>query len=616
MCGIGGALGVADPVGVVVPMLARLTHRGPDDKGCVAIDLDGHPVGAFVHRRLSIIDLSPAGHQPMCSSDGRFTITYNGEIYNYRELRTALNGSGVRFRSGSDTEVLLEGYAAWGIDLIRRIRGMYAFALWDNRERELVLARDPFGIKPLYYAFDRGRLIFASEIRALLASGMISRNLSRSGIAAYLSYGCVSEPETILADVVASPPGTLVKFAFANGTVSPPASHNVMSLLELASEHQQTDAAECSRRVRERLRESVAAHMVSDVPVAFFLSGGIDSSALVGLAAEVSKTPLHTFTIRFAESEFDEGKIAGLVARRFKTDHCEVPLSATDLIHALPDFFKAIDQPTIDGVNTFLVSRAVRQHGYRVVISGLGADELFAGYSSFARAAVVSKMWPIIARLKWAGRALALSPRNSLQRLVDGLAEHSAAAAVWKASRSLFSSRQVRALLGVNARPLGKYAQGRPTLAQVSLYEATGYMRDMLLRDTDVFSMAHSLEVRVPYVDWQIATVALSAPDNFKLRHHRPKPLLLDAIEYLLPHEVWQRRKQGFTFPFASWMKSELSSSIDAELAPERFDRIGIDPRKGRRVWMLFNKGQLSWSRAWSLYVLSRWAGENDLAVD
>ena len=387
MCGIAGIAGKVD-LDRVAAMTAAMTHRGPDDEGIL---VDRECDIALGHRRLSIIDVGRSGHQPMSYADGRYCIVFNGEIYNFRELRSELEQRGHRFATRSDTEVLLASYAEWGQDCVGRLRGMFAFAIFDRAARRpgdtrLFLARDRFGIKPLYVARMPGFIAFASELKALLASGLVGRQLDAHSVWLYLSLGSVPQPSTILSAVKALPPGHTMRITV--GLDCP--IERYWSLSESAGGQSRQrgarlDAGETARELRRRLDEAVRYHMISDVPVAAFLSGGINSSAITGLMSATGQQKIATFSVGFESSkgtQSDELPFARIAAQRFGTVHEELVVTAADAAAAFPDLVKAIDQPSLDGTNTFLVSRAAGA-SYKVALSGIGGDELFAGYGHF-----------------------------------------------------------------------------------------------------------------------------------------------------------------------------------------------------------------------------------------
>ncbi|MEO8192489.1 MAG: asparagine synthase (glutamine-hydrolyzing) [Gemmatimonadales bacterium] len=623
MCGISGILSLRDSRAATKLMTDAIRHRGPDDVGLGELRGPQQTVhGMFGHRRLAIIDLSSAGHQPMFTADGRLAITFNGEIYNYAELKRELEREGAVFRSSCDTEVLLVGWLRHGADFLSRLRGMFAFALWDSELDRGYLVRDAFGIKPLYVAERDGEVLFASEVRALLASGRIRPALSAPAVASYLSTGSVAEPLTIIEGMVAVPPGCVVEVALGN------AGFRTVGARRFARAYPpepdiHRDPRSHIHRVRNALRESVRYHLVSDVPVALFLSGGIDSSAVAGLASEVSDSQLESFTVTFSEADFSEAAPAREAARRFNTRHHEILLSGDDLLSALPDVFAAMDQPSLDGLNTFVVSRAVRSYGIKVVLSGLGGDELFGGYPSFRRARYIAPLWKLPRPVRHVG-AMGVSRFADLRadRVHTLLDESSPAYAAYRGSRTLFSARQLASL---TAGPSRQSPVPRPDDAdvdaltltqQVSLYELTGYMRNTLLRDSDVFSMAHALELRVPLVDIGVARAAGSAADAFGARNGMPKPVLVESVRDLLSQETIDRPKRGFTLPFETWMRRELFDEVNSVLTGVRADGIGLRRTAVADVWDQFQRRRpgVNWSRPWALYTLLRWAAQNGLA--
>ena len=625
MCGIGGIFSRRDVRSATMRLSDAIRHRGPDDVGLAELGArDGETRGMFAHRRLAIIDLSIAGHQPMFSPDDRCCITYNGEIYNYLELRKDLEREGVQFRSTCDTEVLLLGWERHGARFLERVRGMFAFAIWDREKERGYLARDAFGIKPLYVAEHGGEVLFASEVRSILATQRIQPALSSAAVASYLFTGSVAEPLTIIEGIVSVPPGCVVEVRpEGGGYVTGQPERFIAAFAPSEDIHRELPSH--VHRVRNALRDSVRYHLVSDVPVAVFLSGGIDSSAVAGLASEVAESRIESFTVTFSETDFSEALPAREAAKRFNTKHHEILLSGQDLLNALPDVFAAMDQPSLDGLNTFVVSRAVRSFGIKVVLSGLGGDELFGGYPSFQRARFMSHLWKMPAVMRQAG-AFGASPIADLraQRMRAVMSEENAAFAAYRASRTLFGEKQLERLTG-ERYPGGTGMQRVPDdvdmdrlslMQQVSLYELSGYMRNTLLRDSDVFSMAHALELRVPLVDLQVARAACAAADAMRLRRGGPKPILVEAVRDLLSPETINRPKKGFTLPFETWMRNEMFSEVDSVLTGIHTEAIGLKRSAVAEVWSQFQSRRpgVNWSRPWALYTLVRWAAQNGLA--
>jgi asparagine synthase (glutamine-hydrolysing) len=677
MCGIVGIMDSTassrDLHGPIERLHCAIIHRGPDDKGSCLRPEQG--VG-LAHTRLSILDLSPAGHQPMQDSVTGNWIVFNGEIYNYRELREQLQPeirdqrsevssrtsesssqrSAIRsqtsevseqsaighqpsaigelegsWHSNSDTEVILRAYAKWGKDCVARFRGMFAFAIWDEREKDLFLARDPFGIKPLYYYQTNDTFIFASELRALLASELVPRRLSQEGLASYLQFGSTQDPLTIIDNVQSLLPGYCLSVKRSGNCLetqqfpfSPTAN----------TQNQRPNTTPKSRpeavtQMRHILEDSVRHHLVSDVPVAAFLSGGIDSSAIVALMSRVTSDKPKTFSVAFAEKEFSESPYAKLLAAKFGTDHQEIMLSESDLFRLLPSALDAMDQPTMDGVNTYVVSKAVRDAGMKVALSGLGGDELFAGYPSFHRAQQVRSLGHVPFAIRKLVSRVGHAAQNSSARnrkLWDMVGSDCSPYTAYSLSRQLFSPREISALMDAPVRGKGLEVRSATPHASrltphetdvinaVSRYELQGYMVNTLLRDTDQMSMAHALEVRVPFVDSKVVEFVLGLPGEWKLDGSRPKPLLLDALGDLLPEEIWRRPKMGFTLPFQKWMQSALEPELHKTFADENGTaRLGIDSDQVRDTWDAFkrNPNQEPWSRPWTLYVLRKWCEKN-----
>ncbi len=620
---------------VVSRMVEALGHRGPDGRAVTTLDAGPALVLALGHTRLAILDLSPAGGQPMSNPETGDWLTHNGEIYNHRQLRDELSihggepdlqGNG--WRSRSDTEVILKAYGRWGRECLERLRGMFAFALWDAGRRTLFLARDRLGIKPLYYCSGDGFFLFASEVRALLASGLVRRRLDAVALGEYLAYQSIPAPRTLIKGVHALPPGSSLTVE-AGGTM---ATGRYWDLLEHASPEARTaTGAQSRRRVGEILREAVALHLVSDVPVGAFLSGGIDSSAVVALMREVGQTP-HTFSVIFSEQAYDEARYARQIATRFRTEHCEILLTEGDLLDQLPGALAAMDQPSGDGVNTYVLARAVRSAGVSVALSGLGGDELFGGYPSFdrlARAAGYLKLWgrlPYGVRAS-AGQALRLlggsSPRGSK---LAALAESDGTLpTVFPVLRAVFSRAERRALLAGRWSPGADEgpdpyvrllkdayagAPGSGLLSRISYAEGRTYMHDVLLRDTDQMSMAHGLEVRVPLLDHKVVEYLMGLPDAHKRPDGIPKRLLVEGLGGLLPDDIVRRPKQGFTLPFAPWMRGAIRGFCEERLEAGRTVSRGLFRSEAvQRLWRDFLDGAHGalWSRVWMLVVLEDW---------
>jgi asparagine synthase (glutamine-hydrolysing) len=609
---------------LVTAMSSRLVHRGPDDRGSSSAHSNSSTI-AFGHTRLAILDPTVAGHQPMSGgAAGQFEIIFNGEIYNFKELRDELGTAGGQWRTQTDTEVILRAYERFGEDAFRRLRGMFAFAIRDESRDRLVLARDCFGIKPLYYFHDNQRFIFASEIRALLASGLVPKEICPNGFASYLSYGAVEAPLSIIKGVRMLLPGHYLTVDYRNGKLDLAEKSYSEECYRQRSGDLPANRRDAVIRLREVLEDSVRHHLVSDVPVGAFLSGGIDSSAIVALMRSVTRERPRTFSVVFAEKEFTEAEYARLISRQFETEHREIELSESDLLSLLPRALRDMDHPTIDGINTYVVAKAVHNSGIKVALSGLGGDELFAGYPSFRRAQLLRKLSVVPKGLRtataYAGRALlhrSVQQRKAWDLLGGELSPRHA----YMTSRRLFSSLEVAELTGVRGPQNGRSTPTLPLngstaddfINEVSLCELKGYMADMLLRDTDQMSMAHSLEVRVPFIDSVVVPYVLSLPGSWKIDPQRPKSLLLDALGDLLPEQIWRRRKMGFTLPFERWMRSNLSGELDETLNSGVVFGANNGQRAAWRVWTDLKNAprRERWSRAWALYVLTKWCQLN-----
>lgn len=558
MCGIAGILQTAPVSGVggLEPLLAgfqqALRHRGPDDRG---LWMNAAGSAGLAHTRLSILDLSPGGHQPMVSEDGRRVICFNGEIYNFRELRDGLEARGEIFKTQSDTEVLLRLHAREGASMVERLRGMFAFCLWDEAEQTALLARDPLGIKPLYVHESRGSLAFASELRALTGSGLFRPTLDERAVQGFFETGTVPEPLTLAKEARLLEAGhTLTWRAGAS-------SRRRYWRLQFGESFE----GDPVQHTREALLDSVRHHFVSDVPVGVFLSGGIDSTAILALANETGHRGIGSFSITVDDPEADEGEVARRTAKHFGSDHHEMRLDAEVARRLFGEFLKHTDQPSIDGLNTFTVSALARRHGMKVVLSGLGGDELFGGYASFSRI-------PQMLRLHhWLGRApflpgLLRRGGSRHRRMADFLAGPGSVDDAFASLRGIFSRPEAAALTAwITGGPaplpeaVEQDAAEGGTLDRISALELTRYMRNQLLRDSDVMSMAHGLELRVPLVDRVLVEKVTQVPAAQRLR---PNKGLFTAAVPEVPDWVVNQRKRGFLFPYQKWLGGEWGDAF------------------------------------------------------
>lgn len=590
-----------------------MAHRGPDAHNDF---VEGEVM--LGHRRLSIIDLSTAANQPFADHSGRYVIVFNGEIYNFQEIRSQLTD--YSFSTNGDTEVLLAAYLKWGAACLPLLKGMFAFAIWDRSDRSLFIARDRMGVKPVYYYADDQHFLFASELRGILASGLVPNKINKAAVKEFLSYQSIGFPLSIVDNILQLDAGSCITIRDKKI-----ATRKYWDILQTPTDGTYGDRQEVLQHIRRLMRDSVERRLVSDVPIGAFLSGGIDSSAVVGLMAEVSSSRPNTFTIGFHEKEFDESDYAAQIARKFNTNHNQVLLNPSVFLDELTNALDAMDTPSGDGVNTYVVSKAIRQNGLTVALSGVGGDELFAGYPFFKQYAKLRKLknvWGLAApaRLLAAG-ALGLKGSSKAGRMQQLLkAPACSIASFYPEFRRILSPVLVGQLtyldsLGTalqdNLQRMNGGFEQFPDLSQVSVAEYLGYTQHTLLKDTDQMSMAVSLEVREPFFDHDLISYVLGIPDHLKFPH-TPKSLLVDALQGLLPDATVHRRKQGFLFPWAVWMKNDLFHFCD-----QRLKRIGErDFIKGQEVlayWNRFLKGDpgVRWMELWLFVVLEYWMEKN-----
>ena len=589
MCGIAGVVSMlvsGDLRATAERMQKKIRHRGPDGDGLFE---DSTGRAALVHTRLAILDLSAAGHQPMLSACGRYVIAFNGEIYNFRKLRTELAAQGVIFRTGTDTEVLLQLYVAFGEECVHRLEGMFAFAIWDTFTQTLFLARDPLGIKPVYVWQVGSTLAFASELGAVLASGIGPIAVEPHAVFDYLRFGSVQEPATLVQSVTLLGAGHCL--TWSNGV----AIKKRYWRLEFGQERM--DSREAITRTRDALEESIERHFVSDVPVGLFLSGGIDSTAIVATARSLGHRNLRTFCISFDDKSFNEGNLAARTADYFETEHVDWRMSAEDGQSMVQGYLDAMDQPSSDGFNTYCVSRLAHDNGMKVVLSGLGGDELFAGYPSFQKIPRLlalhqgSRFLPGSAA---AAHLLARGGRNlRVGRIADFLDSPGSVVDAWSAMRGFFTASEAKILvkdwLGLEfdlttINPeCSVDVDSRSSIAdQISACEMTGYMRNQLLRDSDVMSMRWGLELRVPFVDRRLIESVGRISSTQRLAFG--KKLLVAAVSEI-PEWILSQPKRGFAFPFEQWVLNEWKATFD------EVSRTSPVPT-------------VTWYRTWCLFVL------------
>jgi len=640
MCGIAGIIGETSPRNreALARMSAAMVHRGPDGEGTWEAPVDERGWGAMLaHRRLAILDLSPAGAQPMVDPATGHVIAFNGEIYNYVALRDRLSAQGERFASTGDTAVLLRALGRHGLDALRWARGMFALALWDPATRRLLLARDPLGIKPLYLARNPDRrgawaIAFASEVRALLASGLLGTpRLDRRAVASVAWNGFVVGPATAVEGVELLWPGHALALdgrgrelhAETFWSIPPPGAGG------------EVDAGELARV----LEEGVRLHLASDVRVAVFLSGGVDSSAVANLAQRASPEPIHTFTLAFEDPELNEAPVARRIAAAVGSRHEEVLLTEGHVVEHLDAALDGLDQPTFDGLNSYYLSHAIRAAGFTVALAGTGGDELFGGYPNLRQ---VRAFHRLSTALRWAPReAIAaavslgtsafgdarLPPQTRWAKLPDLVRQGGDLLPSYQLAYALFLPRFQRELVGpdvagllVNGLPremhdrLALEMRDRSPLAALSVLEQRLFLGERLLRDNDVASMAASLEQRVPLVDQLLLAAAVDVPDAVRYLPLGRKALLRQVGLRGLEPALFERPKSGFVLPFDRWIRRGLRGAMDLTLRdPEAVRQAGLAPGAVANVWRAFldDAPGLYWSRVWALYVLVRWCAHN-----
>ncbi len=613
-----------EPHAALAAMIDAQRHRGPDDAGMEFGAGPGYTLG-LGHRRLSIIDLSPSGHQPMVHEETGAQLVFNGEIYNFQSIRAELEHFGEQFRGHCDTEVLLHALVRWGPSCVKRLEGMFAFAFYDRRRHQLLLARDSLGIKPLYYAATPHAFVFASEVRAILASGLVPRKLDDRGMAGLLAYGAVQEPCTFFQDVVSLAGGCwqLVRLPSLFHEPLPPAeTFWTFPAPDASATHTDTIL-----RLQATMEAAVRDHLVADVPVGVFLSSGLDSTIVAGLASRHTRQ-LRTFTVGFADQPaFSESVLAAETAQIFGARHTDIQIQGDQAQAAAVEWLASLDMPSLDGLNTYVISKAIRAEGITVALSGLGGDELFAGYPSFvdlprirrhvARARHLGpRMRSLLVRLAAIGR-----PESFRHKLSDIMATNGELLELYFQRRRMMSNAHLEAL-GVDARRLHLTSSFLPPEAlqrvvvdardlvwSIAQFESRFYMGNMLLHDTDTNGMAHSLEIRVPMLDKRMLDLALALPGPLRMPNIRiSKQLLRDGFASLLRPELMAQRKRGFTLPISRWMIGPLREMCEESLCGLK--SLGVLHDKGiDAVWQLFLREPTSpiWSRAFALCVLGRY---------
>ena len=576
----------------LIAMRDSMAHGGPDDAG---IFIDRESNVAIGNRRLSILDLSPLGHQPMCNDDESLWITYNGEIYNFPELKSELQSLGYQFKSNSDTEVILKAFEQWREKAFEKLIGMFAFCIYDKNLEIIYLVRDHAGIKPLYCSFKKNVLIFASEIKAFKTLDS-SWNENPDWKIFFLLFGHIPEPFTTLKDVYMLEKGSFLQFDLKTK------KHHVKKYTTFTFSDKISNQKKAENGIRELFIRSVKRHLISDAPIGVFLSGGIDSS-LIALIASQQKHDLRTLSVIFDEKDYSEERYQNMVIEKIKSRHKAYLVRERDFIEGLDDIFLAMDQPTIDGINSYFIAKCAKEEGLKAVLSGLGGDELFGGYPSFNR---IDRVWFLRnSRLKSLSVLSEYLPDSRYQKLsflsvkeplnyyllFRGIFPMNTAAAILDTDRKDI----IQALEKINI----EFDDAISPKNFVSSLETNLYMQNQLLKDTDFMSMWHSVEVRVPFLDKELMDYTFSIKESVKFNSGIPKNLLLKTFNDMLPGDIVKRKKQGFTFPFQVWMRNNSERLLN---------RLSVDSKKPvNNIINSFNQNKLHWSRFWALAVMKEW---------
>ncbi len=590
MCRIAGIVSSksdsAETYHQVKAMCTALQHGGPDDEG---IFLNEEGSVCLGHRRLSILDLSAAGHQPMSCNERNLWISFNGEVYNFKELRRELSAQGYLFHTETDTEVILKAYEAWGTESFAKLKGMFSFAIYDKLSNRVHLVRDPSGIKPLYFSLNNEQLIFASEVKAFLNT-RIDFQRDNNWKIYLLAFGHIPEPYTTLRGVKSLKKGHYLSWNLSTQ------EHSLHSFKQFGYTEEIIDSREAVHQIKQALRRSVTNHLVSDAPIGVFLSGGIDSSILTLIADEYQGKKLNSLSINLEETDYTEKKYQEMVTRGMKGTHNEYFINYKEFIKNFERIVGSMDQPSTDGINSWFVSKYAKENGLKAVLSGLGGDELFGGYPSFQRMNTLSLVKNISSTFI---RAVGYHPNPKLKRLY--YLSYKNPIGEYLFLRGFYTPPVIASILDADLNEINTLINDFPIDEQVnslkggnraSWFETNLYMQNQLLKDTDYMSMSHGIEVRVPFLDQDLIGTALRIHPSVKFNSKLQKILLIEAFKNVLPEQVWNRKKMGFSFPFQEWMS--------------RFERIsnpeGYKNKTAKKLMKDFHDGNLHWSSAFALY--------------
>jgi len=590
MCRIAGIISArlsSGEIGSKIKLMCTvLQHGGPDDEG-IFIDEQKHL--GFGQRRLSIIDLSNNGHQPMADVEEKAWITFNGEIYNYLAIKKELLAAGAKFRSSTDTEVIIQAYLHWGTAAFEKLNGMFAFALYDKAKNSTYLVRDTGGIKPLYYCADKGQLSFSSEVRAFKVAGLATEQ-DKDWQVRFLAYGHIPEPYTTLKNVYSLPKGHFLCWDNAKATFSASAYGNSVNQITIFN------ATEAREHIVNTLTESVNRQLIADAPVGVFLSGGVDSSLITLLANQQKCTNLKTISIHFDEKTYDESSFQKIIRDKIDGEKFDHLVKQQDFEESFPQILYAMDMPTTDGINTWFISKYAQQDGLKAVLSGIGADELYGGYPSFNRVHYLKYLRSVPASLFSLATPLLADQYKKFEFL-----KYNNPAADYLFLRALFAPSSIAAILDADVKQVADVLFSGDNTPATKVYdkqyasqlETNFYMQNQLLRDTDVMSMNHGLEVRVPFLDELFINLTDQISPEIRFSD-QPKKLLTDSFKYLLPKEIWNRPKMGFSFPLQKWMQQNQHISNEAM----------YQGKTTKKMIENFKNDKLHWSKCFALYQL------------
>jgi asparagine synthase (glutamine-hydrolysing) len=593
----------------ILKMRDAMHKGGPDDYGVYE---DSNL--AFGHRRLSILDLSSAGNQPMLSDDEKFVLCFNGEVYNFKEIRADLELNGFNFKTQTDSEVILKSYEKWGVSCFEKFNGMFALAIYDKIKKKIILARDHAGIKPLYYFHDKDKLYFASEIRAFKALNRFEENMDWRIY--FLAFGHLPEPITTLKNVIALPKGTVIKYDLVDY------SFTEISKFNFRYSNSIKNIEEALTKVKKTLNSAVGRHLISDAPIGLFLSGGIDSSLLTLLSQPILKEKLQTLSIIFNEDKFSEKKYQDIIINKTGANHCTYKVTKEHFLNALPDVMEAMDQPSTDGINSYFICKYAKEAGLTAVLSGLGADELFGGYNSFANASKIKLLKKWIPSFVF--KLAQLFKKDKYQKIAFLSIEGPIGEYLF--NRGLLCPIEISKVLQVEEKKIWQLLtklnihysidnslndESKDVLVKqfnkldpfnkASFLETNLYMQNQLLKDSDYMSMWHGVEVRVPFLDKDLMQLAYSINSDIKANAKQKKFLLVEAFKNIMPEEIWNRPKMGFTFPFQEWLKGvEKLNTIDNSHNESNNDLIPTIENKNNYATEKFKKGNYTWSRYWA----------------